>query len=109
MPPQPQEVKHELALRVAGIFRVLSDPARLRAVAALAEREMCVHELARHLGMSQPAVSHHLRILRDMQLVRYRRAGRHAFYRLDDEHVRRLLHEALTHASHQSQAEEMPA
>lgn len=98
-----------MALRVASIFRVLSDPARLRAVAALAEREMCVHELARQLGMSQPAVSHHLRILRDMRLVSYRRAGRHAFYRLDDDHVRRLLHEALTHASHRPRAEGMPA
>lgn len=99
----------ETAVRMAALFRVLADPARLRLVSALVGRERCVHELARLLGMSQPAVSHHLRILRFLRLVSYRRAGRHVFYRLQDRHVTDLFRRALSHVSHDLEAREAEA
>lgn len=83
---------------LADIFRVLSDPTRLRIVEALAERELCVCDLAAVVGSSASSVSHHLRQLRQLKLVRYRREGRMAYYRLDDEHVDELLRTGLEHA-----------
>ncbi|MBE3599165.1 MAG: helix-turn-helix transcriptional regulator [Limnochordaceae bacterium] len=88
------------ARRMADLFKVLADPARLRVMACLVGGEVCVHRLVETLGMSQPAVSHHLRVLRFMGLVSYRREGRHVFYRLDDRHVLDLFLQALSHASH---------
>ena len=95
------------ASRAAEIFRVLADPTRLRILSVLAGRELCVHQLARVVGMSQPAVSHHLRILRHMRLVSHQRRGRHIFYRLDDEHVEALLAQAFRHVAHHA-AESLP-
>lgn len=96
------------AAQAAEIFRVLADPTRLRILSVLAGTELCVHQLARAVGMSQPAVSHHLRILRHMRLVSHQRRGRHIFYRLDDEHVETLLAQAFRHAAHHP-ARELPA
>lgn len=91
------------AQEMAEIFRVLADPARLRIVDHLIQHEeVCVHRLAIALGMTQPAVSHHLRLLRQMRLVAYRREGRHVFYRLDDRHVQDLFIQAYSHAAHRS-------
>jgi ArsR family transcriptional regulator len=83
---------------VAEIFKTLSDPTRLRILTVLGEREVCVHELCARLGMSQPAVSHQLRLLRVGHLVRTRRAGREIFYSLEDEHVMSLVAAAREHA-----------
>lgn len=86
---------------LAETFRILADPTRLRMVTALADAgEMCVHELCARVQMSQPAVSHQLRTLRNARLVRSRRAGREIFYTLDDEHVLVLLSEGIKHAGH---------
>ena len=85
---------------VAAIFRTLSDPTRLRILVALAEAEACVHELCDKVGMSQPAVSHQLRLLRLAHLVRCRREGREIYYAIEDEHVMELMGQARTHASH---------
>lgn len=82
---------------LADTFQILSNPTRLRIVEALAGRELCVCDLAAVVGGSQSAVSHHLRQLRQMRLVTYRREGRMAYYRLDDEHVERLLEIGLDH------------
>jgi ArsR family transcriptional regulator len=89
----------ELA-RVAALFRALSDPTRLRILSLLGEAECCVHELCAHTAMSQPAVSHQLRLLRVGGLVRARRVGREVFYALDDEHVMELVSQARSHAGH---------
>jgi ArsR family transcriptional regulator len=97
----PCPVDDELALRLAGIFRALSDPTRLRIVSLLADTELCVGDLAAALDMSQSAVSHQLRTLRDMRLVRRRREGRQIFYTLDDEHVADLYHRGLDHVAHE--------
>ena len=86
------------------IFSALADPTRLRIVAALASSELCVCDLAATVGLSQSAASHQLRTLRDRGLVRSRKDGRRAYYRLDDEHVSGLYHLAFDHAGHQEEA-----
>ncbi|HLT18740.1 MAG TPA: metalloregulator ArsR/SmtB family transcription factor [Thermomicrobiales bacterium] len=86
------------------IFGALADPTRLRIIAALATRELCVLDLAAAIGLSQSAVSHQLRVLRDRGLVRARRAGRRAYYRLDDDHVETLFRQARDHAGHLDEA-----
>lgn len=78
-------------------FQMLASPTRLRIVEALAERELCVCDLAAVVGVSQSAVSHQLRQLRQMRIVRYRREGRLAYYRLDDRHVETLFRTGLEH------------
>lgn len=78
-------------------FRALGDLTRLRIAITLADREMSVTELADRLEMSQSAVSHSLRALRQLRLVRVRRAGRTVFYGLDDDHIVRLLDEGVRH------------
>lgn len=82
------------------LFAVLGDPTRLRLVGALAIRELCVCDLAAALGLSQSAVSHQLRLLRQLGIVRFRRDGRLIYYALDDEHVATLFDQALEHVQH---------
>jgi DNA-binding transcriptional ArsR family regulator len=88
------------ATRLAETFRALSDPTRVRIVSLLVEAELCVCDLAAALSMSQSAVSHQLRTLRDQRLVRWRRDGRQIFYTLDDEHVADLFRRGLDHVGH---------
>lgn len=88
------------AVALAEMFKALSDPTRLRIVSLLVETELCVCDLAAALGMEQSAVSHQLRTLRDMHLVRRRRDGRRIFYALDDEHVADLFRRGLEHVEH---------
>lgn len=82
---------------LADTFQILASPTRLQIVEALAARELCVCDLAAVVGASQSAVSHHLRQLRQMKIVRYRRDGRMAYYRLDDEHIAELFRIGLEH------------
>jgi DNA-binding transcriptional ArsR family regulator len=90
MPPPTVEV-------LAETFRVLGDPTRVRILDALAAGELCVCDIASLVRMSESAVSHQLRLLRHMRLVRARRAGRQAFYSVDDDHILELLRLAGTH------------
>ena len=83
---------------VADTFRVLGDPTRLRIVDALSRHELCVCDLALIVGASQSTVSHSLRALRQMRVVRYRKDGKIAYYSLDDDHVAKLLPLAFEHA-----------
>jgi DNA-binding transcriptional ArsR family regulator len=96
----PNLVDESTAGRLADTFKALSDPTRVRIVSLLAGAELCVCDLAAALGMSQSAVSHQLRTLRDMRLVRWRRDGRQIFYTLDDEHVADLFRRGLDHVTH---------
>ncbi len=82
---------------LAETFRVLGDPTRVRILDALSGGEVCVCDIASIAGISESAVSHQLRLLRSMRLVRPRRAGRMVFYSLDDHHIIELLRQALTH------------
>jgi DNA-binding transcriptional ArsR family regulator len=87
------------AHEVAGeLLKVLSAPARLAIVVELAEGPRCVHELVEHLGMSQPLVSQHLRVLRGARLVAAERRGREAVYTLVDQHVGHIVADAVRHA-----------
>ncbi len=88
------------AVRLAETFKALSDPTRVRIVSLLADDELCVCDLAAALNMSQSAVSHQLRTLRDLRLVRWRREGRQIFYTLDDDHVADLFRRGLEHVTH---------
>ncbi|MEW9549025.1 ArsR/SmtB family transcription factor [Nonomuraea sp. NPDC050783] len=84
----------------AEVFGLLSDPNRLRLLVALLDGELCVCDLAAVTGQSESAASHALRLLRAHRVVTARRAGRMAYYRLADPHVRMLLDLALAHAEH---------
>ena len=83
--------------RLALTFKVLGDPTRLKIVAALAGGEMCVCDLAAYLGLSESAVSHQLRRMRELSLVKPRREGQVLYYALDDRHVADLLMMGLEH------------
>lgn len=85
------------ARTLAGVFKSLSDPTRLRIVSLLAEREFCVTDLAAALEMEQSTISHQLRDMRAQRLVSFRREGQHVYYRLDDPHVRSLFEQGLAH------------
>lgn len=89
------------AARLAQIFQALSDPSRVRLISALNAGELCVCDLAAVLGMTQSAVSHQLRSLRDQHLVRARKAGRVVYYALDDSHIRDLFERGLEHITHE--------
>jgi ArsR family transcriptional regulator len=82
---------------LAETFRALGDPTRVRILDALSHGELCVCDLAAVLALSQSAVSHQLRLLRGLRLVRARRSGRMVFYALDDRHVTDLLGQGLKH------------
>ncbi len=82
---------------IAATFSVLGDPTRIRILDALASGELCVCDIATLVGISESAVSHQLRLLRGMRLVRPRRAGRQVFYSLDDQHIVELMRVAVTH------------
>lgn len=86
--------------RLADVFKALGDPTRVRIIQALAVGELCVCDLAEVLGMTQSAVSHQLRVLRGLAIVRNRRDGKEVFYSLDDEHVMHLLAQAWDHVKH---------
>ena len=82
---------------IAATFNVLGDPTRVRILDALSTGELCVCDLATLVGISESAVSHQLRLLRGMRLVRPRRAGRQVFYTVDDQHIVQLMRVAITH------------
>lgn len=95
------DIDDRTAVRLAETFKALSDPTRVRLIAALREAEVCVGDLARALGLEQSAVSHQLRLLRALQIVRARKVGRHVYYTLDDDHVRGLFAQGIDHVRHQ--------
>ncbi|RME49685.1 MAG: transcriptional regulator [Deltaproteobacteria bacterium] len=78
-------------------FKVLGEEGRVKLLLALSEEELCVCDLANLLGMSSSAVSHQLRLLRNLRLVRSRRVGKMAYYTLDDDHIRHLVEVGLRH------------
>jgi DNA-binding transcriptional ArsR family regulator len=83
--------------RLASLYQVLGDPTRLKIILGLRDGEMCVCDLAAFLGLTESAISHQLRRLKDQALVRNRREGQILYYSLDDEHVSGLLRVGLDH------------
>lgn len=100
----PDSTRTVLDARSAGhladLFGALSDASRVRLLTAMIEGEQGVSALAELVGISESAVSHHLRGLRQMRLVRGRRIGRQVFYSLDDGHILDLLQRGLDHVLH---------
>jgi len=91
-------IPNETVSLMAETFRMLGDPTRLKMVQALSNGELCVCDLATMLGVGRTAISNHLRLLRGMRLVKYRRDGKLAYYSLDDEHIQTLLKACREHA-----------
>ena len=87
---------------LADTFSALGDPTRVRILDALSHGELCVCDLAAVLGLSQSAVSHQLRLLRGLRLVRPRREGRVVFYDLDDQHIISIFKQTLQHVEEQA-------
>lgn len=96
----PSLIDDPTAERLASLFSALSDPTRLRIIAALAQGEINVGELVEQIGLSKSAISHQLRGLKDKRLVRSRKEGRHVFVSLDDEHIADLFERGLDHVRH---------
>ncbi|MBC8159856.1 MAG: winged helix-turn-helix transcriptional regulator [Roseiflexaceae bacterium] len=90
----------EMTTDVAEIFKAMADPTRVRILHALSHAELCVGDLSAVLGMKEPAVSHQLRLLRSLRVVRARRDGKQVYYTLDDDHVRMLFQLSLEHVGH---------
>ncbi|MGD9042896.1 MAG: metalloregulator ArsR/SmtB family transcription factor [Desulfobacterales bacterium] len=94
-----EKVPEKELIWLASIYKVLGDPSRLKIVMALRNVEMCVCDLAAYLGLTESAISHQLRRLKDLALVKSRRDGQVIYYSLDDEHVSELLNIGLAHVT----------
>ena len=93
-------ISEEVLYDIADFFKVLGESTRLKILYALLKSEVCVGELSEALGISQSSVSHQLRILRQNDLVKFRKQGKTVFYSLDDAHVENLLNQSLEHLLH---------
>lgn len=87
----------EVLYDLAELFKVFGDSTRIKILYVLFESEMCVCDIAQLLNMNQSAISHQLRVLKQNQLVKYRRDGKTVFYSLADEHVRTILGTGMEH------------
>ncbi|HHY20086.1 MAG TPA: winged helix-turn-helix transcriptional regulator [Firmicutes bacterium] len=94
-----EEIKKELPIieSLAEVFKVLGDETRVKILYILSQHELCVCDIANILDMSMPAISNHLRILRALRLVNYRKEGRSVYYSLDDDHIVDLINIAREH------------
>ncbi len=90
----------KLLFQIAEFFKVFGDASRVKLLYMLHEREMSVGDMAEESGMSQSAVSHQMRILRQADLVKSRRDGKNIYYSLDDSHVEMFLSQCLEHILH---------
>lgn len=87
----------EMLYDLAEFYKVFADSTRIKILYALSKAEMCVCDIAEILGVSQSAVSHQLRMLKQMKLVKYRREGKSIFYSLSDEHIEDILSKGMEH------------
>lgn len=92
-----KKLKENELFDLAELFKVFGDSTRIRILYVLFEKEICVQELADRLGMTQSAVSHQLKILKQSKLIKSRREGKSAFYSLSDDHVRSIIDQGLEH------------
>jgi len=89
----------EIVRKLAEIFQMLSDETRLRILRTLEKRELCVSDIAKETGVSQSAISHQLRVLRQTDLVRSQRKGKNIYYRIADGHVFSIVRDGLEHVT----------
>ena len=85
--------------QIAELFKGFADPTRVKILFLLLDGERCVNDIAQSVEISQSAISHQLRILKQMHLIKYRREGKNLLYSLDDDHVRTILQMGLEHVS----------
>lgn len=95
-----EQLDEETLFIVSQTFKALSDPTRIRILHLLGEKECNVSEIADELSLMQSTVSHQLRFLKNLRLVKFRRAGTTLYYSIDDEHVMTLLNQSIHHARH---------
>lgn len=92
--------EEEIVSMLAQIFKALADPTRLKIIYVLSKTPLCVCDIANLLDMTQSAISHHLRLLRNLRLVKFRKEGKMVIYSLDDDHVLQLFKQGLDHVQH---------
>ena len=90
-------IDEELVYDLADLFKLFSDSTRIRILVALFDGELCVGEIAEKLEMSQTAISHQLRVLKQNHLIKYRRQGKSMIYSLADDHVKTIIDCAVEH------------
>ena len=90
---------NEIFLKISEDFKIFSDPTRVKILYALSQRELCVCDLASLLEMTHSAVSHQLRIMRNSNLVKFKKVGKNVYYSLRDEHINIMLRMGIEHAS----------
>ena len=83
--------------QIAELFKAFADPSRVHILSLLAQRELCVGDIAQGMEITQSAISHQLRILKQMHLIKFRREGKNILYSLADDHVRTILQMGLEH------------
>ncbi len=88
------------AAGLADIFKALGDPTRVKIIHTLLQQELCVHDITQVLDMGQSAVSHQLRYLRNLRIVKRRKVGKTVYYSLDDEHIEQIFVQMLQHMKH---------
>ncbi|KOP68154.1 ArsR family transcriptional regulator [Bacillus sp. FJAT-18019] len=93
-------IDEQAAIKVADWFKAFSDPTRIKLINALLQKELCVHDLSVLLEMGQSAISHQLRYLRNMRIVKRRKVGKTVFYSLDDTHIEQIFTQTLEHTMH---------
>lgn len=94
---QKENYDDETLYRLADLFKVFGDATRIRILYALSKKELCVQEIADELSMTQSAISHQLRILKQTYLVKFRRDGKTLYYSLADDHVATMMKQGLEH------------
>lgn len=100
MDKQLQSLDEETLYFVSQTFKVLSDPTRIRILVLLSQKECSVNEIAHRLSLSQSSVSHQLRLLKNLRLVKFRRSGTSIYYSPDDQHVMSILKQTIHHVLH---------
>ncbi|QQE75429.1 helix-turn-helix transcriptional regulator [Brevibacillus composti] len=98
---EDKRIDDHTAADLADLFRALGDPTRVKIIYALLQQELCVHDISTVLGMGQSAVSHQLRYLRNLRIVKRRKAGKTVFYSLDDVHIEEIFVQTLQHLKHE--------
>jgi len=91
--------EEEILYDLADLFKIFGDTTRIKILCALFKAEMCVCDIAALFGMSQSAISHQLRVLKQARLVKYRKDGKVVYYSLEDDHVKRIFDQGLIHIS----------
>jgi DNA-binding transcriptional ArsR family regulator len=95
-----EQKNQEIIVRLANTLSLLGEPTRLGLVVYLMDKEACVSELTEQMAMSQPSISHHLRLLKDARILKAVKRGKMIYYSINDEHVKIILAAGLAHMKH---------